>query len=147
MEPLVGARLFRLEEISEGMRQEREYMISQHVYEHFMASFDDRSPIHVDSRYARDCGFSSCVAHGGILNGFLSHFIGMYFPGSLSLLLTTDLRFGNPSYIGDHLKIEAIVKQTNENQRIVVLDLIFTNVTQGLQAARGRAQVMVREGQ
>ena len=142
MEP---AQSLSYEELSEGMTRERVYRITPEVYEHFLKAFDDRSPIHVDAAHARAHGFAGPVMHGTILAGFLSHFVGMVFPGANSLLLSVDLRFSQPSYLGDTLRLQAKVAQKLETQRVVVLHIAFLNETRGAAAASGRVQVKVRE--
>jgi 3-hydroxybutyryl-CoA dehydratase len=127
------------------MTCERDYAITPIVYESFLRAFDDRSPIHVDSEYARLSGFADPVMHGAILNGFLSHFVGMIFPGANSLLLSVDLRYLQPSYLGDTLRLEAKVMQRLDAQQVVVLNCTFFNKTRGVNAAAGRLQVKVRE--
>ena len=133
------------EDISVGVKHQREYVISPEVYGGFLAAFDDRSPIHVDENYAQACGFTGKVMHGTLLNGFLSHFVGMHFPGRLSLLLSSDLRFSQPSYLGDVIQLEAVVSQKLDAHHVVILTVTFNNLTQNCLAARGRIQVMVRD--
>ena len=135
----------RYQDIPVGMREQRDYVISADVYEHFLAGFGDRSPIHVDETYARNCGFVGKVMHGTLLNGFLSHFVGMYFPGEFSLLLTVDLRFAEPSYLDDVVQLETVVVQKLDVRNVLVMSVKFTNTTRNWIAARGRVQVMVRD--
>ena len=81
--------------------------------------------------------------HGAILNGFVSALIGVHFPGRRALLLSVDLRYANPSYLSDALRIDATVAQKIESQRVIVLNLRIHNVTQDVVAATGRAQIKV----
>jgi len=138
-------RTFRYDEISVGERHQRDYVITVETRRNFLLAFEDHSPVHVDEAFARSQGFEGCVMHGAILNGFTSNFVGMYFPGRFSLLLTVDLRFSNVSYLNDSIRIEAIVSQKMDARRVVVLDLAFSNLTRNWTAARGRAQVMIKE--
>lgn len=133
------------DEIAEGAEVSRDYVISPSVYDGFLAAFGDRSPIHVDDDYARARGFDEKVMHGAILNGFVSELIGVQFPGRRALLLSVDLRYANPSYLGDELRIEATVAQKIESQHVIVLKLRIQNLTQNSLAASGRAQVRVAE--
>jgi len=144
-EPLSAPRIFRYPDIPVGMKQERDYAITPEVREHFLRAFHDHSPLHVDSAYAKACGYPDCVMHGSVLNGFLSHFVGMYFPGRLSLLLAVDLRFAQPSFLGDLIRLEAVVSQKLDARRVIMLDVSFQNVTRNCLAARGRVQVLLRE--
>jgi len=140
-----GLRTFRYGEISLGDRHAKTYRCDEGVYSHFLAAFGDYSPVHVDEAFACQRGFVGRVMHGAILQGFISHFVGMHFPGRFSLLLGTDLRFSHPSYLDDSIELEAVVSQKVDARQIVVLDVLLTNTTRKWVAARGRLQVMVRE--
>jgi acyl dehydratase len=138
-------RIFRYHEIAVGMKETRDYVITVEVYEKFLAAFQDYSPIHVEDEYAKSRGFQGRVMHGSLLNGFISHFVGMYFPGKPSLLLAVDLRFSNPSYLGDLIRLDAVVSQKVDAHNTVVLDAMLSNITRSHLAARARIQVMVKE--
>jgi 3-hydroxybutyryl-CoA dehydratase len=133
------------EDIAVGLKIEHGYAIRPEVYEAFLEAFHDFSPVHVDQNYARTAGFAGRVMHGAQLNGFLSHFVGMIFPGRRSLLLAVDLRYLQPSYLGDELQLTAGVTQKLDVKKVIILDLVFQNLTQKTIAARGRAQVMLRD--
>jgi acyl dehydratase len=134
----------RYADLAVGMKVHHAYTITPLVYEHFLTAFQDHSPVHVDEAYARQSGFDGKVMHGALLNGFLSHFVGMIFPGKPSLLLAVDLRFSQPSFLGDALQLEATVSQKLDSQNVIVLDVTFQNLTRKTLAARGRAQVKLR---
>jgi acyl dehydratase len=139
------ARTFRYNDISVGMKEARDYLITPEVYQGFLDSFHDHSPVHVDEHFAKVHGFEGRVMHGTILNGFVSHFVGMHFPGRFSLLLSVDLRFSNPSYLGDSIHLEMVVSQKLDARNIVVLDATLSDTTRNFVAARGRIQVMIKE--
>jgi len=140
-----GPRVFSYLEISEGMKEVCDYAITTEVYQHFLKTSGDYSTLHADDAYARRRGFQEKVMHGTILNGFLSHFVGMHFPGKASLLLSVDIRYSNPSYLNDRLRLEAELVQKLDARRVVVMDFQFTNRTRDWMAAKGRAQVMLAE--
>ena len=138
-------RTFAYRDIAEGQRETFDYPITPEVYGRFLEAFQDHSPIHVDEAFARSKGFAGRVMHGSILNGFVSHFVGMWFPGRFSLLLSVDLRFSQPSFLGDVIRLESVVSQKMDSRDIVILDVTLTNLTRNQLAARGRIQVMVKE--
>lgn len=144
-EPFPEPRAHHYPDISVGMTEIHDYTITPEVYESFLAAFHDYSPVHVDEAFAKARGFQGKVMHGTILNGFVSHFVGMHFPGGPSLLLTCDMRFSNPSYLGDKIRMQAVVTQKMDVRRIVVIDVTLTNITREQVAARGRLQVMIVE--
>ena len=120
------------------------YQITSEVYQGFIGVFKDVNPLHVDDEYARKNGFLGKVMHGSILQGFVSHFIGMVFPGEKALLLSCDLRYLKPSYLNDKLELQVKLSQKVVSENVLVLDVSFQNRTQNILVARGRVQVKVR---
>lgn len=119
------------------------YDISSEVYGGFLNTFSDYSPIHIDDHFAQKFGFRSRVMHGSILNGFISHYIGMVFPAQRGFLLSNDIRYANPCYEGDKIQIEATISQVSPVQNVVVLTMILTNISQNYVAARAKVQVRI----
>jgi acyl dehydratase len=141
---MTSAAAHTFESIREGQEHTCDYVISDAVYQAMTQVFGDCSPVHVDDRAANAAGYPGRVMHGAILNGFVSHFVGMVFPGTLSLLQSVDLRYTAPSYLGDVIHLQAGVQQVSEAARVVVLSITMRNVTRNTVVARGRAQVGMR---
>jgi 3-hydroxybutyryl-CoA dehydratase len=135
----------RFEDIAEGSEVEHEYAIDSGLPDRFIELFHDASPIHVDDDFARRKGFPGRVAHGAILNGFVSHFVGMVLPGRRALLLSTDIRYLRPAYPGTRVRLRAKVTQRVESQRVIVLTCTFEETTRGELLARARVQVAVAD--
>lgn len=114
-----------LSAMDEGVQCEALYTISRKVYEGYIHLFEDRSPVHTDEIHAKKRGFTSRVMHGGILNGFLSHFVGMRFPGKNALLLSSDISYIKPCYLGDSLILRGVVAQKNESLGVLSLECTF----------------------
>jgi 3-hydroxybutyryl-CoA dehydratase len=146
MHTVESAQVIAYRDLAEGMMREQTYVVTPEVHKNFLRTFDDRSPIHVDADYAKSCGFAGTVMHGAILTGFVSHFVGMVFPGANSLLLSVRLRFSRPSYLGDTLRLRAKITQKLDVEQVIVLQVTVLNQTRGVTAATGRVQVKVRDG-
>ncbi len=131
------------EAITEGFQTSHEYVVTEDVYRCLVGPFGDVSPIHVDEAYAKERGFSGRVVHGAILNGFLSHLVGVHFPGKRSLIQSVNIQYKAPSYLGDALRLDATVAQKVESVRAIVLEVLFTNTTQGRVVAKAKVQVGV----
>jgi 3-hydroxybutyryl-CoA dehydratase len=129
--------------LSVGVEYSASYEITTAVHEAMTEVFCDRNPLHVDEAFAVKQGFAGRVMHGAILNAFLSQFIGMEFPAAEVMLLSTQLQYLRPSYLGDVLDLSARVAQRVESQQVIVLHLRFANRTRGYLAARGTATVRV----
>ena len=128
------------ESIQEGSQIEYSYQIDRNVYESFLNAFQDTSPIHISDEYAVKQGFPEKVMHGNILNGFISHFVGVVFPGEKSLI-----QYKNPSFLNDSIKIIATISQVVESVRVIIMELELINLTQNKTAATAKVQVGVRE--
>lgn len=129
-----------------GLTHERIYHLTQVVCDVFTTLFGDLNPVHHDSDIARDHGFSGPIAQGAILNGFLSHFIGMAFPGPGSVILRVDMRYVSPCHAGDEIRFRAGLEQMSEASRTMDIRFIVDNVTHKTIAARGKILVQVPHG-
>lgn len=116
---------FTFEDLAEGVEFERQYVITHELYEKFLDLFGDASPLHVSDDVAISCGFDAKLMHGAILNGFISNFVGMNFPGKRTLELGVQINFVKPMYAGDALTLRASVKQRMEFSQVVTLQFRF----------------------
>jgi 3-hydroxybutyryl-CoA dehydratase len=132
---------FTFDDLQVGTKFHQEYVITQEVYERFLDLFGDASPLHVDDGVAVSCGFSAKLMHGAILNGFISNFVGMNFPGRRTLELGVEIRFIQPTYAGDALVLEASVKERLESRQVAVLQFRFLRGNAAV--ASGRITVML----
>jgi 3-hydroxybutyryl-CoA dehydratase len=138
------AASYSFQQIVENSEFSKLYRINETVYRALVEAFGDESPLHIDDEYARRSGFDRRVMHGAILQGFLSNFVGMHFPGKNSLILSVFLNYHQPSYLGDEIILTARVRQKTETGSAVVLELKFRNAAAGTLVASGKAQVMLR---
>ncbi|GHV60035.1 hypothetical protein FACS1894103_4620 [Campylobacterota bacterium] len=104
---------------------EREFDLSQRVYDGFIDIFNDRNPLHTDRAFATAFGFDNVVAHGNILNGFLSFLIGEAMPTKDVIIHSQTINYKLPAYIGDRVCIKAVVSEIYESVGAVVLNLKF----------------------
>ena len=132
---------FTFEDLVVGENFRLTYTITEDIYQCFLKLFGDASPLHVDDQVAVSCGFSGKLMHGAILNGFISNFVGMNFPGKRTLELGVEIRFLKPTYAGDVLELEATVKERLESRRVVVMHFVFRR--EGMAVARGLVSVML----
>jgi 3-hydroxybutyryl-CoA dehydratase len=132
---------FTFDDLVEGVEFRQEYRITEDVYRKFLDLFGDASPLHVSDETAAACGFQSKLMHGAILNGFISNFVGMNFPGKRTLELGVEISFVKPTYCGDILTLHAVVKERLESRRVLVLQFRFLRDT--VLVAKGRISAMI----
>lgn len=125
----------------EGFRTAHRYTISRAVYEHFLQAFQDTNRLHTEDEFAQSRGFAERVMHGVILNGFVSHFVGVHFPGDAALLHSVHTQFKSPCHLGDEILIEGTVMHVAESVGAMTMDLVLTNVTRDRVAAKCKVQI------
>jgi 3-hydroxybutyryl-CoA dehydratase len=140
------AREIAFQTLREGYETEHEYTLSPALYQSFVTIVGDRNPLHVDAMYAREKGFEGPVMHGAMLNGLLSHFVGMVCPGRNSILLSADMRYLKPCYLNDRIALVAKVSHTAASEKAVELRIEFVNRTQKYTAAKAKVLVGMLDG-
>ena len=128
-----------------GERYQNEYTCDPDVFDGFLKAFNDRNPIHVDDEYAQKNGFHAKVMHGNILNGFCSHFIGECLPKKKVMIISQEIRFRNPFFLGDHLLFTAEVVSSSESVKLVEFKFQFRRFADEKKIANGRITVLTRE--
>ncbi|MFA7034212.1 MAG: MaoC/PaaZ C-terminal domain-containing protein [Bacteroidales bacterium] len=116
------------------------FTLSQQVYDGFISTFGDINPLHTDASFARDKGFEDKVMQGNILNGFISYFIGMALPIKNVIILSQDILFRAPVYMGESLTLMAKVEDIHESVNVVTFKYDFTN-KQNIKVAKGHFQI------
>lgn len=138
------AQDYSFDEIEENSEFSHIFTIDDAAHNALVSVFQDKSPIHIDEDYARSAGFAGRVMHGAILQGFLSHFVGMRFPGRRSLILSVNLNYHRPTYLGDEINLTARVRQKVETGQVIVLEVKFLNCKSETILASGKVQIAVR---
>lgn len=129
------------QEIQKGMKSEKVYQITPEVYGGFTDIFGDKNILHVNDDYAVSHGFNAKVMHGAILNGFISHFVGMEFPCKNTIIQSVHISFKHPNFINDRLKIETVVDQKSDAVKTIILKMTITNLSQQYVAAKAKVQI------
>jgi 3-hydroxybutyryl-CoA dehydratase len=117
------------------------FVVSAEIHEGFIAIFGDRHPLHTDARYAVARGFRSEVMHGNILNGFLSYFIGECLPDREVMILSQEIKYKRPVYLGDRLTLEVGVVDVHHSVNVVEFACKFRNVADGKIVALAKINV------
>ena len=112
---------YSLEELSVGMSDAYEHIVTENDVVQFADISGDRNPVHLDEAYARTTRFKGRIVHGMLSASFLSTTIAARLPGPGTIYLTQNLSFRAPVRIGD--KVEARVTVTDiirEKARVVL---------------------------
>ena len=107
--------------INEGDTFKFQETITARLVDQFAELSGDYAALHMDDAFARKRGFKGRVVHGVLLTAFLSRLVGMHLDQENELLLSVNVKFLNPSYIGDRVMVSAEVDQVSESTNSIIL--------------------------
>jgi len=103
----------------------KKFLLNKKVYLGFVNTFSDRNPLHTNILFARKKGFKTKVMHGNILNGFLSYFIGECLPEKNVLIVSQEIAYHRPVYLGQWLTLIAEVIGVYESVHCIDIKYSF----------------------
>ena len=136
---------YDFDKIEENQSVSQKYQITADVHQTVLDTFGDRSPVHSDEAYARRHGFDGLVIHGATLNGYISNFLGMHFPGGKFMCQSVNAQYKAPVFINDEIQITGVVTQKVDALGVLILELEINNLTRNNLAATARAQAGLTE--
>ena len=118
---------YKFSDIEVGLEESFEVTIDVSKMDKFLDISNDINPLHIDSYYAKEKGFSNRVVYGLLTSSFYSTLVGVYLPGKYCILQGIDIQFSKPVYIDDTLKIFGKVSYINEAYKRIEIKAIITN--------------------
>ena len=101
------------------------YHVTPDVYFGFQRISSDYNPLHTDEAFAKSKGFPERVMYGNILNGFVSHFVGMALPSRDVMIQTQDIQFRKPVFLNDKILLKSSIEEVSEAVEIINYKLKF----------------------
>lgn len=123
-----------------GETFEEFFVISDEIYSGFIATFNDRNPLHTNQQFALAKGFKDVVMHGNILNGFISYFIGEKLITKDVIIHSQEIQFKNPVFLNDTVIFNAEVNGVYESVNAIEFKFIFKNKLEKV-IAKGKFQI------
>jgi len=123
-----------------GETFEEFFVISDEIYSGFIATFNDRNPLHTNQQFALANGFKDVVMHGNILNGFISYFIGEKLITKDVIIHSQEIQFKNPVFLNDTVVFNAEVNGVYESVNAIEFKFIFKNKLEKV-IAKGKFQI------
>ena len=111
----------RLEDVAVGDTAQTVWHVTEEEIKKFATLSGDRNPLHMDSDYARSCGFEDRLAHGLLVGAKISGVIGMQLPGKRCLLLEQKLSYPNPLYPGDCASVRVEIQTVHTELAVIEL--------------------------
>jgi 3-hydroxybutyryl-CoA dehydratase len=108
----------------------------------FAAVANDRAPIHSNPDFARAAKFDAPIVQGLALSTRFSRLIGMYLPGEGAILEKLELKYRQPTYVGQSLIYCCVVSRVLRPARVVQLQLAIA--ADGNDHVTGQCQCLVR---
>jgi 3-hydroxybutyryl-CoA dehydratase len=138
------ARTLSLEDIQEGQTYTEDVSFSEELLEGFITLSQDRALAHVDSDHAARMGYDSGrIVHGLLVSMPYSRILGMFLPGSNTVIHQFSFDALAPVTVGDRLTYTVKVSRVVTGVKTVVLALEATN-QDGVLVNRGRATCTFR---
>ncbi|MGH8670867.1 MAG: MaoC/PaaZ C-terminal domain-containing protein [Burkholderiales bacterium] len=108
-----------------GDTYQHSLVVTPDLMKQLLQASGDANPIHLDHDYAVAHGFRGVVVYGNLLGLILSHLVGMKLPTKEVIILSESLEFRKPSYVGDEIRLQAIVTNIYEALQTIELRLTF----------------------
>lgn len=104
------------------------YKVTPEVYYSFQRMSNDYNPLHTDEAFAKKKGFPGCVMYGNILNGMVSHFVGMALPSREVMIQSQDIQFRKPVYLYDEILLRSEIETISDAVEIINYKLKFYRI-------------------
>ena len=133
---------YKFDELKIGHKEEFSVLITEDMMKSFCEICGDTNPLHIDEKYAKSAGYPSRVVYGMLVSSFYSTLAGVHLPGEHCLLQEILIKFSNPVYPGDTLKISGeIIERTDAYKRIEIKAKIFNQHGKTVSSAKIKAGV------
>ncbi len=84
----------------------------------------DYNPIHVDEEYACNHRFGRCIAHGLFGLAMIYKLLGTDLPGKGTVVLSQNIRYRAPIYIGDKVTARVKIEMVNAEKKRLTLSTV-----------------------
>ena len=111
--------------VEKSQHIEVNYKVTPEVYYSFQRMSNDYNPLHTDEAFAKQKGFSGRVMYGNILNGMVSHFVGMALPSRNVMIQSQDIAFRKPVYLNDEILLKSEIETVSDAVEIINFKLKF----------------------
>jgi 3-hydroxybutyryl-CoA dehydratase len=110
-----------------GQKESVTVTITDEMVRAFADLSGDRNPVHVNDEFAAKTRFKKRIAHGMLLGGLLSRVAGMMLPGPGTIIISQDIRYKGPCYIGDTVTAEISIIHVRADKPIIKVASRVTN--------------------
>lgn len=123
----MGSKEVQRKLIKVGQSSSVTVTITDEMVRSFATLSGDQNPVHVDDEFASKTRFGKRIAHGMLLGGLLSRVAGMDLPGPGTIIISQDIRYKGPCYIGDTVTAEIKIIHVRADKPIIKVASRVTN--------------------
>ena len=105
----------------EGQSASLTRTVNEADVEAFAWATGDANPVHLDLAYAAGTRFKRRIAHGMLVGSYISGLLGSEFPGPGTIYMSQTMTFLKPVYLGDTVRVVAIVTKFRPERDILTL--------------------------
>ncbi len=102
-------------------------VITDEMVRAFAELSGDNNPVHLDDEFASKTRFKKRIAHGMLLGGLLSRVAGTKIPGPGTIVISQDIRYKEPCYIGDTVTAQITILHVRADKPIIKIGSRVTN--------------------
>lgn len=107
-------------------------VITDEMVRAFAVLSGDDNPVHLDDDFAAKTRFKKRIAHGMLLGALLSRVAGTKIPGPGTIVISQDIRYKEPCYIGDTVTAEIKILHLRADKPIIKISSRVTNQNGGV---------------
>lgn len=118
---------YTFQELSEGMLESFQVVITKEMQEAFLNMSGDNNPMHMTDEYAREFGYENRLVYGMLTASLYSRLVGVHLPGEYCLFQQCDTTFNAPVYIGDQLTVTGEIVEKHEGFKRIKVKAYIKN--------------------
>lgn len=107
-------------------------VITDEMVRAFAVLSGDDNPVHLNDEFASKTRFGKRIAHGMLLGALLSRVAGTKIPGPGTIVISQDIRYKEPCYIGDTVTAEIKILHVRADKPIIKISSRVTNQAGGV---------------
>jgi len=114
-----------MEKIEVGSVFEKQFLVDEKLIIKYSELTGDKNPLHINEEFVSHTKFKKCIAHGGLIFGFISNILGTDFPGPGTVYVFQNLVFLNPIYADTLVVVKLTVKELLPKLGVLIQTDVF----------------------